>query len=333
MYPLVAVDPVKFPWKRSPRRDENEALVAELWKRPRGILHLTHNDLDAVGCDAIHRRVSGQVTSVFCSVGRFPHVMGIISGIDGQGDTLSISDLGYYQGSENVVDSIRGRGWRVEWRDHHRWRDEEYSRVEKRCDLLHVMVETCATGICARDLAPGDQVAAEVARVVCDYDLWTHSDPRSAILGLVLQRTKNRDHVRDCLVEGVFSDDRIMEQYREIRTEMENLMEKSIRKARVRGKRFRIAFAPLYGYPSETAARMRSTLSTDMEVLVSPSGRFSLRSAPPVSHILARNFGGGGHPNAAGGSFPFTFWDNLIFRIFGRSTHIDRFVELAESLD
>ena len=301
--------------------------------RPRGVVHLTHNDFDAVGCDAIHRRVHSPVTTIFCSVGRFPHVMGIISGIGGEGDTLSISDLGYFPDAESVVDSIRKRGWRVEWRDHHRWRDDEYSRVEKKCDLLHVRVETCATGICARDLAHGDPIATEIARVVCDYDLWTHTDPRSAILGQVLQRKKNREYVRNCLVQGIFSDDRIVEQYQDIRREMECLMERSIRKAQVRGKRYRVAFAPLYGYPSETAAEMRKTLNTDMEVLISPSGRFSLRSVPPVSHVLARNFGGGGHPNAAGGNFPFTFWEGLSFRIFGRSAYIDRFVEITESLE
>jgi oligoribonuclease NrnB/cAMP/cGMP phosphodiesterase (DHH superfamily) len=259
--------------------------------------------------------------------------MNAISRVPGEGDTLSISDLGYFQGAEGVVASLTSHGWRVEWRDHHRWRDEEHDRVALRCELLHVHVDTCATGICARDLAPDDPIATEVARVVCDYDLWTHADPRSAILGQVLQRKKNRDYVRDCLVQGIFSDDRIMEQYREIRNDMERLMEKSIRKAQIRGTRFRIAFAPLYGYPSETAAEMRSSLSTDMEVLISPSGRFSLRSVPPVSHILARNFGGGGHPNAAGGNFPFTFWESIFFRLFGRSAHIDRFVDIAESLE
>lgn len=324
---------VKLPWRNTPRDEAHKALLNQLHTRPRGTVHLTHNDLDAVGCDAIHRRKGGPVTTIFCSVGRFPHVMGTLSGTAGEGDTLSISDLGYYQGAESIVDSIRDCGWKVEWRDHHRWRDEEFSRVEKKCDILHVSVDTCATGICAKDLAPDDPVAAEVARVVCDYDLWIHADPRSAILGQVLQRKKNRDYVRDCLEKGVFSDEYIMEQYREIRADMERLMKKSIQKALVKGERFRIAFAPLYGYPSETAAEMRKTLSTDMEVLISPSGRFSLRSVPPVSHILARNFGGGGHPNAAGGNFPFSFWESVSFRIFGRSASVDRFVEIAESLE
>lgn len=327
------MEPVRLPWKDRTRSNRDQELLAQIQSRSHGVVHLTHNDLDAVGCDAIHRRVHGTVTTIFCSVGRFPHVMGILSRTQGEGDTLSISDLGNYQGAESMVDSLKGIGWRVEWRDHHRWKDDELSRMEKTCEFLHVRVDTCATGICAHDLAPADPVASEIAKVVCDYDLWIHADPRSAILGQVLQRTRNREYVRDCLVKGIFSDDRIVEQYREIKSEMELIMEKSIHRAKIRGTKYRIAFAPLYGYPSETAAEMRGTLSTDMEVLVSPSGRFSLRSVPPISHILARNFGGGGHPNAAGGNFPFTFWESLTFRLFGRSPSIDRFVEIADSLE
>ena len=324
---------MRFPWSRKSRRSRDDDLSDLLVKRGEGVVHLTHNDLDAVGCDAIHRMRYGQVTSIFCSVGRFPHVLDYVSRLPGNGDILSITDLGYHTGIESTLASVTNQGWKVEWRDHHRWQEEEIRRVRDRCDLLHVQVDTCATGICSRDLEPENPVAAEVARVVCDYDLWKHEDPRSAVLGEVLQRRNNRDHVRDCLVKGVFSDDHIMDQYREIRQEMEAMMDRSIGRTRIMGNRYRIGFAPLYGYPSETAARMRRVLSTDMEVLVSPGGRFSLRSVPPVSHLLARHFNGGGHPNASGGTFPFSFLDRVRFRLTVSAPQFGRFVEIAETLE
>jgi len=323
---------MKYPRFSGHRKRNDEDIRPLLKGRERGVVHLTHNDLDAVGCDAVHRRAFPHVTSIFCSVGRFPHVMEAVSKVPGENDTLSISDLGYFSGAESLVEQIRSRGWRVEWRDHHRWHDEEVEKCTPSCDLLHVDVNTCATGICARDLLPQDPVAQEIASVVCDYDLWIHADPRSAVLGQVLQRRENRQHVRDCLVQGIFSDGTIFREYQEICKEMAKLIGKSIRRAQVYGKRFRIGFAPLYGYPSETAAAMRKELGTDMEVLISSSGRFSLRSVPPVSHILARNFGGGGHPHAAGGNFPFSFWDRILFRLSGRCSYIRQFVESAESL-
>lgn len=309
-----------------------ERLVALLKSRKSALVHLTHNDLDAVGGDAIHRIRYGAITSIFCSVGSFPSALNAVASVEGNGITLSISDLGYQKGIEHRIRSVNEAGWRIEWRDHHRWSAEEIGLVQNHCDLLRLDTSTCGCGICAQDLLPGDKTAAEIARVVCDYDLWKHEDPRSAVLGIVLQRKRNRDYVRDRLAEGIFSDDYIEREYQEIVGDMEEKMAKSIHKATIMGEKYRIAFSPMFGYPSETAARIRKELSTDIEVLVSKDGRFSLRSVPPISHIIAREYGGGGHPNAAGGSFHFSFWDRIRFILFGSSSQFPHFVDIAESI-
>ena len=309
-----------------------ERLVSLLKSRNHSLVHLTHNDLDAVGGDAIHRMRYGSITSIFCSIGSFPPTLDTLGLVEGNESVLSISDLGYQRGIEEKIKKVKEAGWRIQWRDHHRWSDEERAACQPSCDLLLIDTSTCGCGICARELLPDNPIAADVARVVCDYDLWRHQDPRSAVLGVVLQRKKNRDYVRDRLTEGVFTDRYIEEEYREIVSDMEGKITKSISKATIQGTRYRIAFSPLYGYPSETAARMRQTLSTDIEVLISKEGRFSLRSVPPISHIIAREFGGGGHPNAAGGNFEFSFWDRIRFALFGTTPKFSKFVELAESI-
>jgi oligoribonuclease NrnB/cAMP/cGMP phosphodiesterase (DHH superfamily) len=301
--------------------------------RDLNVVHLTHNDLDAVGADAIHRMKYGKVISIFCSVGKFPSILGQISKIPGKGDLISISDLGYQEQAVAPLKDLKSNGWRIEWRDHHRWKESEIETAREIVDLLSVDVTTCGCGLCARDLMPGDPHATEVARVVCDYDLWKHEDPRSAVLGLVLQKRKNRDYVRDALVKGVITDETIEREYREISDEMEKMMEKSEKAAVITGNKYRIVFAPLYGYPSETAARLRKDLSSDMEVLISPGGRFSLRSVPPISHLIAREFNGGGHPNAAGGSFEFSLWEKFLFWLRGKNSKFDRFISVAESID
>ncbi|WP_369792230.1 hypothetical protein [Methanoculleus sp. MH98A] len=140
-------------------------LMQALSGRTENVVHLTHNDLDAVGSDAIHRRTYGKVFTVWSSVGKFLSLFDAVAGSPGRGDLLSISDLGYQQGVEQRLAKARSNGWRIEWRDHHRWKDEEIRAVEKKTTLLHVDVSTCATGIVARDLAPGDPVAEEIARV------------------------------------------------------------------------------------------------------------------------------------------------------------------------
>lgn len=308
-------------------------LMQALSGRTETVVHLTHNDLDAVGGDAIHRRKYGEVFTIWSSVGKFLSLFDAVAGSPGRGDLLSISDIGYQQGVEQRLAKARSNGWRIEWRDHHRWKDEEVRAVEKKTNLLHIDVATCATGIVARDLAPGDAVAEEIARVVCDYDLWKHQDPRSKMLGQVVMRKGCREYVRDNLVRGTIIDARVESEYASIVQEMERDIKKSIRHTTVIADgRYRIAFAPLYGYPSETAHTIRDELGTDIEVVVSSNGRISIRSVPPISHLIAREFSGGGHPHASGGTFTFSLLDRLLFWGLKRNRHYRRLARVAESI-
>lgn len=306
-----------------------------LSSRTESVVHLTHNDLDAVGSDAIHRRALGDdVFTVWSSVGRFLSLLDAVAASPGRGDLLSISDIGYQDGVEQRLARARSNGWRIEWRDHHRWTKDEIRTVDKRADILHIDVATCATGIVARDLAPGDPVAEEIARVVCDYDLWKHLDPRSKMLGQVVMRKGLRDYVRDNFVRGIILDERIENEYAEILREMEHDIRRSIRHATViQGGRYRIAFAPLYGYPSETAHAIRQELGSDIEVIVSSNGRISIRSVPPISHLVARQFSGGGHPHAAGGTFTFSLLDRFLFWLIKRNRHYRDLAAVAESIE
>ena len=308
-------------------------LMQALSGRTATVVHLTHNDLDAVGSDAIHRRVYGDVFTVWSPVGKFLANLDAVAGSPGRGDLLSISDIGYQQGVEQRLAKARSNGWRIEWRDHHRWKDEEARAVDAKTSLLCIDTGTCATGIVARDLAAGDAVAAEIARVVCDYDLWKHQDPRSKMLGQVVMRKGYREYVRDNLVRGTIVDAKVESEYAGIVREMERDIRKSIRHTTIiEDGRYRIAFTPLYGYPSETAHAIRDELGTDIEVVVSGNGRISIRSVPPISHLIAREFSGGGHPHAAGGTFTFNLLDRLLFWLVKRNRHYRRLADAAESI-
>jgi len=303
-----------------------------LSERSQHVVHLTHNDLDAAGADAIHRLRYGEVFTVWSSVGKFASLFNAVAGAPGRGDLLSISDLGCQNGYAGTIRKAKSNGWRIEWRDHHRWRPEEIAAVESLVDVLHVDPSVCATAIVARDLLPGDATAAAIARVVCDYDLWKHEDPRSRMLGMVVMRKGNREYVRDRLVEGEFSDPHIEQVYADITREMQEKIGKSLRHTKIYGTKYRIAFAPLYGYPSETAHAIRDEMGTDIEVVVSSGGKFSIRSVPAISHLIARQFGGGGHPNAAGGTFQFGLVDRIAFLLLKKTGHFIRLAAFAETL-
>ncbi|MDD1723838.1 MAG: phosphoesterase [Methanospirillum sp.] len=310
-------------------------ISADIALRTAKVVHLTHNDFDAVGADAVHRirYRDGEVFTIFSSVGKFPMYLEIISQIAGNGDTLSISDLSYKRGIEQHLRRSKQKGWRIEWRDHHRWHEDEIGIIRSIVDLLHIDTGKCACGICAEDLAPDNAITQEIALVVCDYDLWRHQDPRSGVLGLVLQRHENREHVRDMLMMGVFDDKIIRAQYEDITREMHRVMERTKRTASILGKKHRTVVAPMYGYPSETAAYLRKELRSDIEVLVSSSGKFSIRSVPHISHNIAREFGGGGHPQAAGGFFHFTLKDKLLLLLFKKNRWFTRIADYADTIE
>ncbi|MHC1626526.1 MAG: DHH family phosphoesterase [Methanoculleaceae archaeon] len=293
--------------------NNEEKMARALSERTGRVVHLTHNDLDAVGADAIHRIAFGDVFTIYSSVARFAPNLMTLASLPGRGDLLSISDIGYQEGVIDTLVSAKKNGWRIEWRDHHRWEESDVEAVAAVVDYLKVDTTTCACGIVARDLLPGESRAEAIARIVCDYDLWHNEDPRSAILGRLASVRRYRELVREALISGEFINRTISNANAGIEAEMKRAIEESIRHATCRNGKLRIVFAPLYGYPSETAAAIRERFGSDIEVLVNPNGRFSIRSVPPVSHIIARRFGGGGHPNAAGGQFPFTILDRFLF--------------------
>jgi len=313
-------------------RDRYSHLMKSVKERKGDVVHLTHNDLDAAGCDAIHRMHHGDVFTIWASVGKFPHLLSALADLQGNGDILSISDLGYFTGAREILEKARSNKWRIEWRDHHRWTPEEIAVATEYTDYLKVDTGTCATGICAQDLMPGNTKAREVARVICDYDLWKHQDPRSAPLGQVCTIPANLNPVRDRLTRGILSDDWIREEFAEIEKEREDAIRRSKERMIILGSRFRIAFAPLYGYPSETAHAIRDEFFTDIEVVYGKKGRFSIRSKPPVSHLIARAFDGGGHPPAAGGTFSFTFFDRASLVLTRKNRHFEDLVRVAEEI-
>ena len=107
-------------------------------------------------------------------------------------------------------------------------------------------------------------------------------------------------------------------------------MQKGSRHAKIVRGKYTIAVMPAYGYPSEIAAEARKELGCDMELLLFDTGKFSLRSVAPVSHLIAKQFNGGGHPNASGGSFAYGWKEKWMLKLFGRVSCAKEFAKTAE---
>lgn len=296
------------------------------------IVHLTHNDLDAAGSDAVVRMKYGDdILTFFSSVGKFDWFLGQIASYNGKDKTLIISDLGYQKDIEDKVRKVNAAGWKIRWFDHHRWTSEEESTIRQYAASLTVDTSRCATGVLAAELKPDAPFALDIARVVCDYDLWKHEDKRSGILGIVTSGGINLKLVRDKFVRGIIVDEEIEKIYEKIEREKNACMKKSIRRAKIYDGKYRTAIMPSYGYPSETAAEARKVLQTDIELLVFDNGKFSLRSKPDISHLIAREFHGGGHPNASGGNLGYGFKEKLLFKLFHKVSKQEEFLKAADT--
>lgn len=320
-------------YSRKKSGEKKSGLQDKIVARSARVVHLTHNDLDAAGSDAICRMVfGGDILTLFSSVNRFGWFVSQVAGCNGKEDTLIISDLGYQNGVEDSLRKAHAAGWKIQWYDHHKWTAEEMERVKPFVVSLTVDTGVCATGVVCRAFAAGNAAAAEVSRVVCDYDLWKHEDPRSAVLGMVTSKRENLELIRDKLARGIIIDEEVSKIFSVIERDKNSCMRKSIRHARIFRGTYTIAVMPAYGYPSETAAAARTELGCDMEVLVFDTGKFSLRSVAPVSHLIARKFNGGGHPNASGGSFSYGWKEKWMLKLFGRVACAKEFAAAAESV-
>ena len=308
-------------------------LQEKIVSRTANIVHLTHNDLDAAGSDAICRMVHGNdIITLFSSVNRFGWFVSQVGGCNGKEDTLLISDLGYQNGIEDQIRKVHAAGWKIQWYDHHKWTDEETNRIRPFVVSLTIDTGRCATEVVAEALATKNPTATEIARVVCDYDLWKHEDPRSAVLGMVTSKREDLELIRDKFVKGIIIDEEVEKIFEGIERDKNACIKKSIRHAKIFRGKYIIAVMPAYGYPSETAAAARKELGCDMELLVFDNGKFSLRSVAPVSHLIVKRFNGGGHPNASGGSFTYGWKEKWMLKLFGRVSCAKEFVQTAETI-
>lgn len=298
------------------------------------LIHLTHNDFDAVGSDAIHRLAYGRenVYTIWASVGAFPFLFEEITEVPANGRTLSISDLALKNGMISSIRRAKDNGWIINWRDHHRWTNEGRSEIENLIDSLTIATNQCACGICAQELLPNNPLAREIARVVCDYDLWHQADPRSQCLGVVLQRRKNRDYVRDLIMMGVFEDEYVRQEFSSIMEEIEQVRVTCEKEMKIYDEGAKIIITRMHGFPSETAAYFRNKFNSDIEIFVTDNGKFSIRSKQPVSHLIAREFHGGGHPGASGGHFQFTWFDVLKLRLFKKNRYYDSIAQKSREI-
>lgn len=291
-----------------------------------GVVHLTHVDLDAVTSNAIHLRKYGEedTFTIYTPVHRLPEQLQLLAEVAGERrdeKVLSLSDLNFDGEGEEILEAcreIRRNGWTVEWRDHHPWTDEQLDRFGAELNYLRVDQDYAGCEVVQQDLMPDDDVSQRIAEIGRDRDLWINEDPLSEKLSTVIGSHRWKDRVSSMMAEGEYWSDELQERYEELEREKQKKVAESVEKARVEERHgFRIGVTESVGYNSDTAHEIRKRHDTDLEIVVSTRGTYSLRSEHGVCTAVAEQHGGGGHPNASGGNLEFSLLDKLLYRFKG----------------
>ncbi|MHB8605099.1 MAG: DHH family phosphoesterase [Thermoplasmatota archaeon] len=303
-----------------------ERAVARAAREAPGTLHLTHaNCLDGAACDALVRLARGNdtVATLFTEPYDVARTLELVARVAGGDRALVVSDLSVQKGEGERVRALLAvlakGGWRVTWRDHHarQWDDVDLDAWKKHADVaVDLAGAECGASLVAQALLPKDEFAMALAARVRDHDLWLRKDPRSIPLHDACKRAGSVAFVERLVATRDLDDPQIRRWSNEEAFEKSRAIAWGVERAKlVKGKRATIGLA--YGrIPTNETLHALEEEGADLSILFKPDGTFSVRSRKgcDVAHVVAQQWGGGGHPNAAGGKLRLhpaqwpTFW-------------------------
>lgn len=288
--------------------------------RQASTLHLTHADcLDGAACDALVRMRLGEgVRTVWLDPADTLSALEAVALEGGRGKRLLVSDLSLQKGQgeagARALAKLAQAGWRIEWRDHHakQWDPEDPPRL-----AAHAAIEVdfagkeCGATLVQRALLPEDAFAIQLAAVVRDHDLWLLKDPRSIRLKDAAVALGGEAFVARLLAARRL-DDAALERAADEETARKAYEVEEGAKSATFLARGQARIGLVYGDvpTNEVLHELLTNQGCLAAALFKPSGGFSLRSrkGTDVCHAVAQHFGGGGHPNAAGGKLRLPAW-------------------------
>ena len=305
------------------------------------LIIVTHTDLDGVASAAIYLRLAGRrpretgVTIHFTEPYKLNRVL---SRLGGGGGRLAIMDLGPNRDTIGeaaaMVRRLVGKGYAVEWYDHHRWDEDWVFKLTDAGARVFIDTSTCAAGVVARYASEvygvePDSFVKELAAAVCAADLWRWDHPMAARLFRVAERYRGRrgDAWRRRMVEGFAAGSMWWPELEEALSEYLSRefegFHYALRNTVIDGDsgcRFAVVLKkPGPPSPSILGNALIDRLGVDFVVLVRTRGQgMSFRSRRIDVRSIAYELGGGGHPRAAGARLPMPFYARLLSRIVPR---------------
>lgn len=299
---------------RARKRRRQRWLAAEA--KAAEVLLLSHgNCLDGVGAAIVTLRALGRekVAVAYAQPGDMAEVLEVLATRPGRGRRLLIADLSLQPDQFDAIvaacAALRTGGWSIAWRDHHhkQWEGLPLERLRAHVDPIVVNATATESGASLQQqaLAPDDAFLRDLASTIRDRDLWWNKTSDSETLEFALSDLGAKDFVAHYLARapGPVVDDAIAAAAKRERDGQQAVKHRLLDEARYWGDGA-TRVGVVYGWlPKNTGLHeLLEDHGCQVAVNVRPNGKVSLRSrkAAAVCHLVARQFHGGGHPNASG---------------------------------
>lgn len=334
---------------RSERRKQRKRLAR--WdaaeRKAATALLLSHaHCLDGVGAAIVTMRSLGpaNVGVAYVQPGDMGHVLAHFAKFPGKGRRFLVADLSLQpEQFDSIVAScaaLESNGWSVEWRDHHhkQWEGLDLARLKAHLDVLEVNADATESGASLQQmaLAPKDDFLRRLAATVRDRDLWWNRTPDSETLEFALSELGTDDFVRhylDADPGSPIAGPAILAAAQREKDRQGGAKGKLLSQARYFGDG-ETKVGVVYGWlPKNTGLHdLLEDHGCQVAINVRPNGKVSLRSRKPaaVCHLIAREFHGGGHPNASGADLGLkgpAYWWYVVRR--GNVAATERMADLA----
>lgn len=314
---------------------EFENLINDLG--PEDALVVTHNDADGLTSGAYmadwYESVTDGDAAVYPTSYHGPcGVTDALKMVNEQGFAapghVFITDLGasQFEAAQPEIKALYP-DTEVSWIDHHQWSDSELSDL-RTCAHGVIDESVCATQLVVdlrndsnperfpleSDGVPAEQ--EELAEVVNDLDMWIKEDPRSDRVGVFAEYADDEVFMNAAL-DGVSMLDSYDDEITSYEEESKALRERGVRTATfetIAG--LDVAFTYGYGPSSLVGNDLVEEEGADMAVIMRPDSSLSFYAHSDEEgftrcHEVAAEFGGGGHPTAAGGQLDIERFDNF----------------------
>lgn len=280
------------------------------------VLHLTHaHCLDGAASDVVVRLASndGGVRTVWLEPHESLDALERVAEVAGRGRRLVVSDLSMQKGEGARLVRFAGAaargGWRVEWRDHHarQWDGAPFEDLAKAGRfLVDLEGEECGATLAAKDLGVEVPWVRRLLVAVRDHDLWLQQDPHGLVLQDACRAMRSEAFVRHLLRVKDSEEPGILAAAAEAAEARRRGATEGVAASRIvvgaRGATVGVVYGDVP--TNDVLHALYTEKGADVGVLLKPEGTFSLRSRKGVDvcHRVAQRFGGGGHPNASGGT-------------------------------